>query len=219
MLYSVNESTGRIPVVVTGDFVYGEKLHNYMAGTIFAGSSSVTGLCVFTDTSSGLTLPCTCRDGVSYVELYYVDAFMYGSLFRELNLKYGLAESNVIIRHGGRSINSVAFSLHQEPCKPYQREYVRMLIGLPPQTPPPGHHIAVYIAKVEGLMPCSDNRAFCVSEASQRIEIAIADIVLHVGMLETWLQRLDAQLSTYIVSMKPLGLAALANIPLRIDSL
>jgi hypothetical protein len=217
MLYSVNESIGRIPVVVTGDFVYGGKLHNYMAGTIFAGSSNVAGLCVFTDTSSRISLPCTCRDGVSYVELYYVDALMYGSLFRELNLKYGLAENNVVIKHGGKSINGIAFSLHQEPCKPYQREYVRMLIGLPPQTPPPSHHIAVYIAEVEGLMPCSDNRAFCVSAASQRIEVAIADIVLHVGTLETWLQRLDARLSAYVVSMKPLGLAALANIPLRID--
>ncbi len=219
MLYSVDESVKRIPLVVTGDFVYGGKLHNYMAGTIFAGSTNVAGLCVFTDTSSRISLPCTCRDGKSYVELYYVDALMYGSLFRELNLKYGLVENNVVIKHGGKSINGITFSLHHEPCKPYQREYVRMLIGLPPQTPPPSHHIAVYIAEVEGLMPCSDSRAFCVSETPQRIEVAIADIVLHVGTLETWLQRLGARLSAYVVSMKPLGLATLANIPLRIDQL
>ncbi len=217
MLYSVDESVKRIPLIVTGDFVYGEKLHNYMAGTIFAGSTNVAGLCVSIDTSSRISLPCTCRDGVSYVELYYVDALMYNSLFRELNIKYGLTENSIVIKHGDKLINGITFSLHQEQCKSYKREYVRMLIGLPPQAPPPTHHIAIYIAEIEGLIPCSDNRAFCASSVPQRIEIAIADIVLHISTLETWLQRLNARLSAHVVSMKPLGLAALVGIPLRID--
>ena len=199
-----------IPYAAAGDLAYGGKLHGLLAGSLYAGTLEAPGTCVSLCTE--YKLPTRCR-GTSRAELYYVEPQLLHVLDQRLG-SLGAERRTIILRHGELVIHAEAHLATGCRIVNNNDNWVRLLLALPPQAPPPATPMAVYTAIIEALEPCQDQQAFCKNPAAST-EAAIADILVSTSMLNSWLESLNAQLLPAPARLSPNNLTIYTHVPTR----
>jgi len=199
-----------VPYVAGGDLAYGGKLHGLLAGSIFAGLVEVLRACP--SRCNGIALLKKCGRS-TLAELYYVEPQLLRVLDQRLG-GLGAERATIILRHGELVVHAEAHLATQ--CSPVNEEsqWRRLLLALPPQTPPPATPMAVYTAVLEALEPCPDQQAFCKNPAAST-EAAIADILVSTSILKAWLENLNAQLQPAPARLSPSNLTIYIHAPTR----
>jgi len=199
-----------IPYAATGDLAYGGKLHGLLAGSLYAGTLEAPGTCV--SLCAEYRLPTRCR-GASRAELYYIEPQVLRVLDQRLG-SLGAERRTIILRHGELVVHAETHLATGCCIANNNDNWVRLLVALPPQAPPPATPMAVYTAVVEALEPCPDQQAFCKNPAAST-EAAIADILVSTSILNPWLESLDAQLVPAPARLSPNNLTIYTHIPIR----
>ncbi len=166
-----------------GDIAYGGLLHGYMAGSVFAGRAYVKGYGL--RSCKGNLLLSHSREEKVWGELYYVSPH----LVHRITASLGLVEEAAEAEHGKLKLPVVLHTVGQDTvCQAANgvRE-VRLLLALPPQTPPPAIPMASYPARLQGYEPCRNWRAYCPASGTG-FSTALVDIVIHPRVLEEWLR-------------------------------
>jgi hypothetical protein len=203
---------GWVPYAAFGDLKYGGRLHGLMAGSVFAGSGIVEGVCIV---DCGVALGSRCRDGRSVAELYYVEGWRLHEIDRSLE-GYGARRATVRVSHGRFAVHAEAHLA--EDCRQVGERvgWARILLLLPPLQPPPAQPMAVYRVEVDGLEPCPSGYAFCPSGRGS-VEAAAADMYVEMGRVEEWAKGLGAKLGYIVGRMKPQGFTVLLHAPIAAE--
>ncbi len=199
-----------IPYAAAGDLAYGGKLHGLLAGSLYAGTLEAPWTCVSLCTEYKLPTRCS---GVGRAELYYIEPQLLHVLDQRLD-GLGAERRTIILRHGELVIHAETHLATGCRIVNNDNDWVRLLLVLPPQAPPPATPMAVYTAVIEALGPCPDQQAFCKNPAAST-EAAIADILVSTSMLDSWLESLNAQLLPAPARLSPNNLTIYTHIPLR----
>jgi gamma-glutamylcyclotransferase (GGCT)/AIG2-like uncharacterized protein YtfP len=201
---------GWVPYAALGDLRYGGRLHELMAGSIFAGATHAENVCL---ADCGVVLGAYCRGGGSVAELYYVEGWRLREIDRVLEA-YGARRVTVTLSHGGFTLHAEAHLA--EGCQQLKGEeagWTRLLLLLPPLQPPPVQPMAVYRVEVDGIEACYGGRVFCPSGGGG-IEAAAADVYAEPGRVAEWARGFQAEIRRVAGRLKPQGLTVLLHAPI-----
>ena len=199
-----------VPYAAGGDLAYGGRLHGLLAGSMYAGTLRALGACV-TDCGDALLLARCGRD--EPIELYYVAPDALRVLDERLS-GLGAMRRTIVLRHGGLVVHAETHLVNG--CRPAaaRSQWVRLLLVLPPEAPPPATPMAVYTAVLSNLSPCDNGQAFCEKEGGA--EAAVADLLVSEKVLSSWLEGLGARLLETSAQLSHNSLVAYVHVPVKL---
>jgi hypothetical protein len=178
----------KIPYIAAGDLLYGGKLHNLLAGSIFGGKIMLQGYCLANCNNIKLlsSSRTSCIDNID-AELYYIEPDTITLLDKYLS-SLGAVKRTVTIEHDDIVINAEAHEALNH-CKTIRdtNDWIRLLLVLPQLLPPPTSPLSTYFVELFNYKPCNNKTAYCkaIGMTSKAI---VADIYINKVVVREWLK-------------------------------